>query len=170
MKIKRRDIGIDLISETPEEKAVLHRFWEGGIFSVGYSASGLMILSFGDLIEREGGRQPVYIDINIYKYLYDLVIKDFLSRATDENIQNFKVQFLGYRWKEHKNQEFKQILDQEICSYYEDTCGARRYTENVVDLKLQATVFNLYQFMKDMKMNGELALDDAIGNVRRQCQ
>jgi hypothetical protein len=52
MKVKIRDIGIDLIPETKEDEETTERFWKGGVHLLGYGTSGRMTLSFADLIEK----------------------------------------------------------------------------------------------------------------------
>jgi len=44
--------GIDLIPEVDEDLEITKRFYDGGIFLLGYSSSGTLTLSFTDLIDK----------------------------------------------------------------------------------------------------------------------
>ena len=53
MKVKLKDIGLDLESETKEESEILNRFYKGGIHVLGIDSVELttLRLSFRDMIE-----------------------------------------------------------------------------------------------------------------------
>lgn len=72
MKIILRDIGIDLIPETPEEIAALERFWNGGIFLLGYGTSGRLTLSFTDLIKKSDMSAGSVIGEGLEEALHEL--------------------------------------------------------------------------------------------------
>ena len=49
---RRELFGIDLIPENDEDHEITKRFWEGGVFVMGYSTDGRLTLTFEDLIEK----------------------------------------------------------------------------------------------------------------------
>ena len=55
MKVEAKEynneiFGIDLIPENEIEQNILKRFWNGGVFTQGFSTSGKLSLTFKDLI------------------------------------------------------------------------------------------------------------------------
>ena len=97
MKTELRDIGIDLIPETEEEKATLERFWKGGVFLLGYGTSGRMTLSFADL------QQPVSSSCLPQAYILE-ILSGLIDAIQEEKVALMKWQQrinegpLGARW------------------------------------------------------------------------
>ena len=78
---------------------------------------------------------------------YESMMQAFLSDAPNERLQLFKIRYPGYRWEEHEGETFKETIDKEIRSYVYDDNHKRQYTDNIVDLKIQATIRNLKKSM-----------------------
>ena len=52
-KCNNEIFGIDLIPEDELEQSILKRFWNGGVFTQGFSTSYELSLTFKDLIEKQ---------------------------------------------------------------------------------------------------------------------
>ena len=45
-------LGINLAPENDEDYEITKRFWEGGVFVMGYGTNNILTLTFEDLIEK----------------------------------------------------------------------------------------------------------------------
>jgi len=95
------------------------------------------------------GTETIFIMANDeIEYLYKLLIKEFVSIATEEHIKLFKSQHPGFQWQYHEGESFKEVLDKEIMSYMYDNNHKKKYTNNIVDLKIKVAMSCVYNFMK----------------------